>query len=74
MEKNPRTLEDVIQYVKATIHNQRLLFGSKKTEIREVSFQEDRPAMEDRWWIKVNSLESDIKEMELQVDDTNKLT
>lgn len=39
MEKSPVRIDEALQYVKSSIHNQRVLLGYKKTDVRRVQFE-----------------------------------
>lgn len=41
MEKNPSTIDQALQYVKSSIHNQKILLGYKKPEVKRVQFSEE---------------------------------
>ncbi|CAC5375551.1 unnamed protein product [Mytilus coruscus] len=39
MEKNPTRMDQALQFVKSSIHNQRVLLGYKKSDVRRVQFE-----------------------------------
>ncbi|XP_063408756.1 kinesin-like protein KIF15 [Mytilus trossulus] len=41
MEKNPNTMDQALQYVKSSIHNQKILLGYRKPEVKRVQFYDD---------------------------------
>ncbi|CAC5410873.1 unnamed protein product [Mytilus coruscus] len=41
MEKDPNTMDQALQYVKSSIHNQKILLGYRKPEIKRVQFYDD---------------------------------
>lgn len=41
IDKDPDTLDKALQLVKAAITNQRIIFGTKRTEVKRVTFQDD---------------------------------
>ncbi|CAG2208013.1 unnamed protein product [Mytilus edulis] len=41
MEKDPNTMDQALQYVKSSIHNQKILLGYRKPEVKRVQFYDD---------------------------------
>ena len=42
MEKNPSTIDEAVQHVKASIHNHRIILGyTRKPEVKRVQFEDD---------------------------------
>ncbi|CAC5404214.1 unnamed protein product [Mytilus coruscus] len=41
MEKDPNTMDQALQYVKSSIHNQKILLGYRKPEVERVQFYDD---------------------------------
>ena len=41
MDKNPTRIDQALQYVKSSIHSQRILLGYKKPEVRKVQFEDE---------------------------------
>lgn len=41
MDKNPNTIDEATQYVKSAVTNQRVILGTKKIDIKRVTFSEE---------------------------------
>jgi len=41
MDKNPNTIDEAMQYVKSAVTNQRVILGTKKIDIKRVTFNEE---------------------------------
>jgi len=58
LDKNPSTLEEASMYMKGAITNQRLILGTKKHEVKRVTFEDD----DDEQELKVRALYKDKPE------------
>ena len=59
MDKDPTTLESALQMVKAAVHNQRLILGARKPEVRKVRFAEDLSSDEEDSGIQVRTVQAE---------------
>ncbi|CAC5407126.1 unnamed protein product [Mytilus coruscus] len=47
MDKNPDSLDQAVQHVRSAVANQKVIMGTRRTEIKRVSFMEQNDANED---------------------------
>ena len=77
MDKDPNTLEEALRYLKSAVANQRVIFGSKKPEVKRVSFgdeadntEETEPVVRALYQQTGKTLEQRLKKTEEDIRET----
>ena len=86
MDKDPVNLGSALQMVKSAVHNQRLILGTKRPEVRKVRFQENTdlfsdeeyPGYEEKHTVRamqvpsrMDKIEADVESLKTDIKDVN---
>ncbi|VDH91240.1 Hypothetical predicted protein [Mytilus galloprovincialis] len=69
MDKNPDALDQAVQYVRSAVANQKVIMGTRRAEIKRVSFMEQNDENEDTQETSVQNVRAIMKSEE----GTNKM-